>query len=657
MKHQQLGCFAMLLVAVAFTSLAVGGDDAAKSTASYQVLDTSASAPRQRLRAEPVTLRGRADRVRLLSTVFSRDGKRVTTIDGKGRLVRWDLEKPGERKHLLNLKTELACAVLSNDGSLLAFADQDGTVATIELGTKKERLRVKSPADRTVALAFSTDGSRLAGVTENGNIEFHMLDGEAISLALGMSVPRSAVQQVAFSPDGKQLAVASFSSEVKLFDLSTLSGPKLFDLTSKIPSEIVKLSEARVTALAFSPDGRKLVLASADGTTRVVDRAGDRPAVMLDTHAFAVWSLTFDRNGARLAAASWDGTIRFWETTAWELLASHKSHEESIAAMAFGPNGDLVSASLDGPLKHWPSDVPSIPPVAMIAGRADSVWVGVYSPNGKQLFVGGFERRFELWDVTKNKLVWSHPGQQTTRCAAFSPDGNTLATGGDGGKVILWDTQTQKRRLTLVRHPGAVSAVVFTSNGKTIVSGCDGGVVKLWDATTGAEKASWHEHKQQIYCANISPDGKWLFTGGGNWTTGDPGELIVWELETGRVRAKLDGNRLAIWAIAFTPDGKQFATSNSSGDVLIWASKTLTVERTLTHAMWIRWIAIAPDGKALAVGRGDGSVRLWDTADWKQKASLDGHDGFTFFLNFSPDGNTLATSGNDGTVRFWPTGH
>ncbi len=151
----------------------------------------------------------------------------------------------------------------------------------------------------------------------------------------------------------------------------------------------------------------------------------------------------------------------------------------------------------------------------------------------------------------------------------------------------------------------------------------------------------------------MSPDGKWLLTGGGNWTSDARGELIVWELATGRVHARLDNHRLAIWKIVFTPDGTKFATSSSSGAVKIWDAKTFTEERTLQHSTWVRGLAFSSDGKSLAVGRGDGAVRLWDTSRWRQKASFDGNTTFTFSVQFSPTTDWLATSGNDGTVRFW----
>lgn len=640
MRHPIPRCLGMMLLGIVFLKMTfLANEVTAQSAATYRTLAVDAQRRLPRLRSEPVQLRERA--VPITSAVFSRDGTSVTTVDGKGRVVRWDLVTPGNREQLANLDIELACAVLSDDAKLLAFAAQDGTVAMIELAAKTQRLHAEAPTARTVALAFSKDGGLLAGVTDAGNV--HVWDAVRGKLIRRLSVEPNPVQSIAFSTDGKELAVASFSNEVRLFDLGSENHPKVLDV-----------GKSRVTALAYSQDDSRLVIACADGSTRVYDLSGESQPVILGMHVFAVWRLAFDATGERLATASWDGTIRVWDTTNWKLLETHKSHEESISAMVFGPQGDLVSTSVNGPLKHWLLDIPRRQATAMIAGRADSVWVAVYSPDGKTLFVGGREKRFELWDLTTNQILISREGHATTRCAAFSPDGETLATGGDDGKVSLWNPRTGERKAELLRHPGAVSAVVYTPHGETLVSACDGGVVKLWDSQTGNEKASWREHKKQIYCANISLDGKWLLTGGGEWTSDARGELIVWELATGRVRSKLDGHRLAVWTIAFTPDGRRFATSCSSGEVKVWDLETLGELTTLPHETWIRALAFSPDGKTLAVGVGDGSVRLWDTADWKQKAWLEGHESFTFFVQFAPDGKTLATSGNDGTVRFWP---
>lgn len=417
----------------------------------------------------------------------------------------------------------------------------------------------------------------------------------------------------------------------------------------------IQVDNSLVTAFAFTPDGKQLVIATADGAAKVHDLAAEREPVPLGAHPFAIWSIVFEPSGTRMAAGSWDGTIKLWDAASWQPLQSIKKHEESVAHMVFVGQG-LCSAGLDGRLFYWQPEVDSVSRSGVIAGRDDSVWVATHSRDGKRLFVGGRGQRFELWDAEKNQLLVSRAGHPTTRCAVFSPDGATLATGGDDGTITLCDSDSGDTRTTLQRHRGAVSAVLFAEEGRSIISVCDGGEVKFWNAASGREQATWREHRQQIYCAALSPDETWLITGGGNWTTGDPGELLVWRRSTGQVYARLAGHRLAVWSVLFLPDGKRFVASDSSGAVKVWNLEALQEERTLSHGTWVRPLALSPDGQTLAVGRGDGSIRLWDTVSWTESASCDGNKGFFFWLAYSPDGKHLVSGGVDGTVGFWQPG-
>ncbi|HVX11023.1 MAG TPA: WD40 repeat domain-containing protein [Pirellulales bacterium] len=634
----------------------------AQSSPAYQTLDDRRPAPRK-LQAEPVEL---SRLPRTFGMALSADGRQLRSVDVNGRVWQRPVgrrsphaktdaaDAPGadsdtkEPRLVAETNCEPACAVLSPDARSLAYATADGNVAVLNLDADRLRFRDEATRERTVTLAFSPDGRSLAGVTARGAVRVWNSDtGKRI---LEFAAAASPVQTVAFSPDGQQLAIASHGTNVRLYRVDRQHD---VPTTSESTAKTIRAGNARVTALAYAPDGKRLVIATAAGTVHVHDLVADRAPTQLGTHPFAIWSIVFSRDGRRMAAGSWDGTIKIWNSASWDFLQSVKKHEESVAALVFDDESGLYSAGLDGRLLAWQLEVFSVSPVGMIAGRDDSAWVAVYPPDGRRLFVGGRNNRFELWDVESKRLLVTRAGHPTTRCAAFSPDGATLATGGDDGRIFLCDAVSGQTRTTLLRHPGALSAVLFADAGQTLVSACDGGLVKVWDAATGQEQGSWQEHRQQIYCASISPDEKWLVTGGGNWTTGDPGELIVWERQTGRVRARLAGHRLAVWSIVFMPDGERFFSSDSAGAVKVWNVETLAEERTLQHASWIRPLALSPDGGTLAVGRGDGSVRLWDTSTWTEKGSCEGHTSFTFWLQYAPDGKTLAGCGSDGTVRFW----
>ena len=629
----------VLLVMLACNVVWVAPLALAQSTPTFKELDTTDDRP-SNLNTTPLML---ARFPTTLSIAITADRTELRSVDIDGRVWRRPLGVADEAALMIETKNEPACAALSSDAKLLAFADPDGCVDVMDLDTKKVEFHDDTLPERTVTLAFQRSSHVLAGVTAAGDVRvWDIGTGKTLHK---LKAERGPVQTAVFSADGSQLALASFSQTVTVHPLNQAD--------KGAQPRNIQISASRVTALAFTRDGKQLVIAAADGTATVHDLAAEREPVVLGRRPFAIWSLALEPNGRRLAAGSWDGTIKIWDTKSWEELQLVKTHEESVASIVFDGEKGLISAGLDGRLLHWTAEVPGLRASAMIAGRADSVWVAAYSPDGDKLFVGGREKRFEIWDVESQKLMVTRAGHPTTRCASFSPDGKTLATGGDDGKIFLCSAATGETENTLLGHRGPVSVVLFTEDGGTLVSACDRGLVKLWDVATGSEKATWREHKQQIYGGQISPDGKWLITGGGNWTTGDPGELIVWELDSGRVRGKVEGHRLAVWSIVFTADGKHFASSDSSGAVKIWSTKTLEEVRTLQHSTWVRPLAMSPDGSTLAVGRGDGSVRLWDTATWTQKSSCDGHQGFTFWVQYAPRGKTLTTCGEDGTVRFW----
>jgi eukaryotic-like serine/threonine-protein kinase len=577
-----------------------------------------------------------------LSLAVSLEQGYLRTVDMTGKVWQWQLASSPEPELIASTNSEPCCTKISIDGQWLAFAEHAGGVTIMNLASKQIAFRFEPDTANTVALQFSNDATRLAGVTSEGKVTIWELgSGDVIG---EYATQPSAVQSIAFSPDAKMVAVASFTAELKLFEIGE------DQKSSNVRS--VRIGNSKITTIAFTPDGKRIVIAAADGATVVQDLVDQEKRTQLKSHPFAIWSMAFDEDGARLVAGSWDGSIRMWDTRSWRIIQQLKSHEESVTSMVLGDLG-LISAGMDGRLLYWPTQAAGMKQNALIVGPKNPVWVSTYSPDGKQVFLGGRDERFELWNLEQHKQVFSRKGHSTTRCAVFSADGTLLVTGGDDREIWVTSTQDGEVRYKLTGHPGALSTLLFVDEGQTLVSGCDAGVLKFWDLATRTETASKRRHKQQLYCAAVSPDQKLLVTGGGHWAKGDPGELIVWDLPKKQFKTALWGHRLTVWSIVFSQDGKWFATSDSAGEVKIWDTQTFQETRALTNDMWIRPLALSPDGNTLAVGRGDGSVRLWDTKSWTEQSMCSGNESFTFWLEFSPDGKTLSSAGNDGTVRFW----
>ena len=589
------------------------------------------------LQSEPVPI-SRSPTV--LSMALSDDSMRLRAVDINGNVRQWSVSPPKQEGVIISLDEEPICAALSADAKWLASADAKGGVTVTDLENGKQVFRDDAREENTVVLSFSKDALRLGGVTAKGAVRvWDTQSGKAVS---SFKVTPGSVQSLSISDDGKLLALASFGREVAVHGLSDSS-----------QRETISIDRSRVTSIAITPGGDQLVIAAADGTMRLVDLDQPKTQRALTNHPFAVWTLKFADDG-RLAAGSWDGTVRLFNPSSWEVLQSVKANQESICAILLNEQG-MVAAGMDGRMFYWPLELPSRTQHGLIRGKSDQVWVAACSPNGKHLYVGGHGQRSELWDMESKQRRGVGPLHPTVRCAAYSPDGTRLATAGDDRMVVVASAGDGEIFHRLAGHRGLVSTVVFIEDGKTLISGCDRGFLKFWDVRSGTEVASRKRHQQQLYCAAVSPDEKLLVTGGGHWAKGDPGELIVWDLQQRRFKKALEGHTLTVWSIVFAPDGSYFATSDSAGEVKIWNTETLQLQRTLKHQTWVRPLAMSPDGRTLAVGRGDGSIRLWDTTTWNQTAVCNGHDNFTFWLSYSPDGKTLVSGGDDGTVRFWRT--
>jgi disulfide oxidoreductase YuzD len=97
----------------------------------------------------------------------------------------------------------------------------------------------------------------------------------------------------------------------------------------------------------------------------------------------------------------------------------------------------------------------------------------------------------------------------------FSPDGKTLVSGSWDKTIKLWDVETGQEIRTLKGHDNYVRSVNFSPDGKTLVSGSGDGTIKLWNVETGEEIRTLQGPGSYVTSVNFSPDGKTLVSGSG----------------------------------------------------------------------------------------------------------------------------------------------
>lgn len=503
------------------------------------------------------------------------------------------------------------------------------------------------------------------------------------------------VQSVAFSPDGKILAIAigellsPSPGKIKLLNVAT--GTELWTLEGHIRD---------VNSVVFSPDGQ--VLASAGGAlsndaamVKLWDVATGRELATLIGHRESVQSVAFSPNGKILASGSYDNTVKLWDVVTHREVAVLQN-TGAVESLAFSPDGRILAVNdMYGDVTLW--DPISKTNLVTLSGSCKLCFLA-FSPDGRLLARGG-----TLWDVASHKEIFKLGGgdvafspdgrllatvsgeglgptylidiwdvatgsklttlydDNPVYSLAFSPDGQTISTGGENGIVRFLAISTQKELSVLKNYTNSES-LAFSPDGKTLVTAGAGEPIKFWDVTTREKLASpWGT---EVFASGrglaLSPDGQTLAIGQGEmWGKDEPVEgIFLVDVSTGKKRTALldvyDGGEHSD-DITFSPDGRNLAACGR-GYFKLWEVASTREHVLAGQAGWCSAVSFSPDSRLLATGSGDEGVKLWDVTNGKELMILNVKDA-TYPVAFAPDGQTLATGSGDGlggyTVKLW----
>jgi WD40 repeat protein len=285
-----------------------------------------------------------------------------------------------------------------------------------------------------VSFAFSPTGRHMATLNTAGRVT--LITRQAIDSEWevdgDLDFPGYA-RAVAFSPDGRRVAVGGIARGICVWDVSCPSSE---------PSKVMLVPIQKVKRIKFSPDGQLLaVIRDVDQTIVLWDLAARRERTVLD-HAPSIMNMVFSPDGRWLASVgSSDRSIILWDLRTGRRRALLENGPGPAMGLAFSPDGSmLASASFtEHHVRLWDLNTRH---VRRVCARHTCSWNSLeFSPDGSLLATVGNDATISLWSVATgerrasidSQACWGHT-------VAFSPDGHTLALAtGDDNYVRLWD--------------------------------------------------------------------------------------------------------------------------------------------------------------------------------------------------------------------------
>jgi WD40 repeat protein len=159
------------------------------------------------------------------------------------------------------------------------------------------------------------------------------------------------IRGVVFSLNGLHLASVSGEGTVNLWDVTQL-GKK--QEAQKPLHTFLAHSPGAALSVAFSPEGKRLVMSDKGYTLKICDLEGKKEPLVLHGHNGDVYTVAFSPDGRWVASAGEDSAVRIWDSNTGNLVRTFRGHINLVTSLAFTREGKfLVSGSRDRMVKLW----------------------------------------------------------------------------------------------------------------------------------------------------------------------------------------------------------------------------------------------------------------------------------------------------------------
>lgn len=394
-------------------------------------------------------------------------------------------------------------------------------------------------------------------------------------------------------------------------------------------TELARLGRGVINQVALTPDGEALAIASTIG---VLLHKADNPEAqskILEGQGGAV-SIAYNPDGSLIASGGQDNSVVLWDAITGEERARLLNHIYPVNAVLFSPDGKLLaSGDISGIVRLWDVNTYAERAVFQSHGIQSAM---TFSADGSLLASGG-SNLARLWDIATGEILAEvdDPGAWD-ELALEAGDETVILTANQ--LVLPWDENTVDRL-----YPGALVWVNFAAENK-LISRSESNILQTWNLMTGTLESSLFDpeptpiptffhlssdgtvdsrdpatgevfvtysgHTAQARTVAFSPNQLWVATGA------DDATARIWNMRTGEPLAILHGHIRSVSNVAFNPESSLLASASYDGTIMLWDMQTYERLATLEgHTLGVTDVAFNREGTVLASASFDGTVILW----------------------------------------------
>lgn len=506
------------------------------------------------------------------AVAFDAQGRWLATASWDRTIQLWDARRGVVVRKLRGHGAPIRAIDFSRDGKRLASGADDHTVRLWSVDTGAQLRSLAGHTGPVTAVRFRPDGKWLFSGSADQTVRMWRLpDGATVRKFADCGAP---VHALAISANGHILAGACGASGAVLWDIPTQA--RLRRLGGHAPAD--------ARAVAFSPDGRMVAIGSEDASIVVEDLAAGRTVVALSANVAHLDAVAVSPDAGMLAAASRDQRVLIWQQTGEHRSLRRVLVGGSVRTLAFSPDGKtLATGERDRQVVVW--DLRADGPPRKLGGHEGAVNAVAFTPDGRSLLSAADDATLRRWNLkqgTEARVMKGHAS--AVRALAVSPDGTVVASASDDATVRLWDLATGRSPAVLQSHRGPVTSVVFTADGKYLVTGSLDRTIDVWLL---ARRKLLKTMRKEL------PAGVVALAALGHRivAASSDGMLSLWELAANRPLKQSTDYADAVSALAAASDPPAIASASRDGVLRLWDSETLERRWSLAGSTRERWFA------------------------------------------------------------------